>query len=112
MRRLALCAAAGAVLGAVGAGPAGAQGLTAAEYQSLRQVWKLGLCGRPRPWPPALPPGRRRSARGRAMDACIPGLSDVEIVDAVAAHLAAHPAAAERPAAAVVLDAIAAHCMK
>lgn len=111
MRRLVLWAAAGAVLGAVGAGPAGAQGLTAGEYQSLRQVWKLGYVV-------GLAHGRRLYRHGAAdpreaaMDACIPGLSDVEIVRAVAAHLAAEPAAAGRPAAAVVLDAIAAHCMK
>ena len=111
MRRLALCAAAGAVLGAAGAGPAGAQDLTAGDYQSLRQVWKLGYVV-------GLAHGRRLYRRGdadpreAAMDACIPGLSDVEIVDAVAAHLAAEPAAAERPAAAAVLDAIAAHCTK
>ena len=111
MRRLVLWAAAGAVLAAVGAGPAGAQGLTAAEYQSLRQVWKLGYVV-------GLAHGRRLYRRGdadpreAAMDACIPGLSDVEIVDAVAAYLAAEPAAAGRPAAAVVFDAIAAHCVK
>ena len=111
MRRLALCAAAGALLAAVVAGPAGAQGLTAAEYQSLRQVWKLGYVV-------GLAHGRRLYRQGdadpreAAMDSCIPGLSDVEIVEIVAAHLAAHPAAAERPAAAVVLDAIAAHCMR
>ena len=111
MKRLALCAAAGAALGAVAAGPAGAQDLTAAEYQALRQVWKLGYVV-------GLAHGRRlyrradADPREAAMDACIPGLSDVEIVDAVAAHLAADPAAAARPAADVVLDAIAAHCMR
>ena len=111
MKRLALCAVAAAAAFGVG-GPGGAQDLTAAEYQSLRQAWKLGYVV-------GLSHGRRLYRRGGgtdpreiAMDACIPSLSDVEIVAAVAAYLAANPAAAERPAPAAVLDGIAAHCMK
>ncbi len=89
----------------------GAQALTATEYQSLRQIWKLGYVvgiahGR------KLYRNRGADPREAAMDACIPNMSDVEIVDVVAAYLAANPAAADRPAAEAVLDAVADHCMK
>jgi hypothetical protein len=86
-----------------------ASALTAAEYQSLRQIWKLGYVvgvahGR------ALYRGAVSDARETALDGCIPKMSDVEIVDAVAAYLTANPQSAPRPAADVVIAAIAVHC--
>ena len=86
-----------------------ASALTAAEYQSLRQIWKLGYVvgvahGR------ALYHGAVSDARETALDGCIPKMSDVEIVDAVAAYLTANPQSAPRPAADVVIAAIAVHC--
>ena len=83
--------------------------LTAAEYQSLRQIWKLGYVvgiahGR------ALYRGAVSDARETALDSCIPKMSDVGIVDAVAAYLTANPQSAPRAAADVVIAAIAVHC--
>ena len=86
-----------------------ASALNAAEYQSLRQIWKLGYVvgiahGR------ALYRGGVSNAGETALDGCIPKMSDVEIVDAVDAYLAANAQAVLRPAADVVIAAIADHC--
>ena len=83
--------------------------LTAAEYQGLRSVWKLGYVvglahGR------ALYRDGRSEARDAVMDRCIPKISDTEIVAAVEHYLAANANAGSRPAADVIIDAIAAHC--
>ena len=88
-----------------------ASALTAAEYQSLRQTWKLGYVvgiahGRALYRKGDMAAGSREAT----LDDCIPKMSDVEIIDAVAAYMSANAGAASRDAGDVVIAAIAEHC--
>lgn len=104
-RSLALLTLLGLLLGAR------AEALTAYEYQALRSTWRLGYVV-------GIAHGRKlyrdggTDSREAKLDACIPRLSDIEIVDFVDAFLATNPADGERPAAEVVIEALRRHCMK
>ena len=86
-----------------------AHALTADEYRSLRTIWKLGYVvgiahGR------ALYRAQDTDANEVSMDACIPAMSDVRIVEIVDAYLAANPELSGRPAADIVIEAVSRHC--
>jgi len=88
-----------------------AEALTAHEYQALRSTWRLGYVV-------GIAHGRKLyrdggiDSREAELDACMPRLSDIEIVDFVDAFLTTNPAAGERPAAEVVIEALMHHCLR